>query len=211
VSIKSFPDYKYLLQENYVEYKHIQTINTWHTILETNLSNGKEKYVYIPRSFLVINFCNQGKTSCSPCIYVHFTSVWCFLCFLKNTDLARVPHIENVLPISGFLNRILHIIPLTIFHSYTFKKKPIVFFQVFIRHLIKGKVSHLFVVEVFTESSVKRSLMMAYISQKLLPKNYFDCVRLYAVKYILYYYQWKKICDLGKQTSYCKCQPIGIR
>jgi len=28
VSIKSFPDYKYLLQENYVEYKHIQTINT---------------------------------------------------------------------------------------------------------------------------------------------------------------------------------------
>jgi len=24
VSIKSFPDYKHLLQENYVEYKHIQ-------------------------------------------------------------------------------------------------------------------------------------------------------------------------------------------
>jgi len=28
VSIKSFPDYKHLLKENYVEYKHIQTINT---------------------------------------------------------------------------------------------------------------------------------------------------------------------------------------
>ena len=26
------------------------------------------KYVCIPRSFLVINVCNQGKTLCSPCI-----------------------------------------------------------------------------------------------------------------------------------------------
>ena len=33
----------------------------------TNLSNGKKKYVCIPRSFLVINVCNQGKTFCSPC------------------------------------------------------------------------------------------------------------------------------------------------
>jgi hypothetical protein len=111
-----------------------------------------------------------------------------FLCYIKNTDLACVPHIENVLLISGFLNRILHIFPLTIFHSYTFKK-PIVFFQVFIRHLIKGKVSHLFVVKVFTESSVTESLMMAYVKSKLLPKNYFDFVGLYAVKYVLDYYQ----------------------
>jgi hypothetical protein len=37
-------------------------------LLETNLSNGK-KYVCIPRSFLVINVCNQGKTLCSPCIF----------------------------------------------------------------------------------------------------------------------------------------------
>ena len=43
------------------------TINTWHKSLETNLSNGK-KNVCIPRSFLVINVCNQGKTLCSPCI-----------------------------------------------------------------------------------------------------------------------------------------------
>ena len=36
-------------------------------ILETNLSSVK-KYICIPRSFLVINVCNQGKTLCSPCI-----------------------------------------------------------------------------------------------------------------------------------------------
>jgi len=30
------------LQKNYVEYKHIQKINTWHNILETNLSDGKK-------------------------------------------------------------------------------------------------------------------------------------------------------------------------
>ena len=38
-------------------------------ILETNFSNGKKKYICIPRSFLVINVCNQGKTLCSPCIF----------------------------------------------------------------------------------------------------------------------------------------------
>ena len=27
-----------------------------------------KKYVYIPRSFLVIDVCNQGNTLCSPCI-----------------------------------------------------------------------------------------------------------------------------------------------
>jgi len=36
--------------------------------LETNLSNSKKKYVCIPRSFLVINVCNQGKNLYSPCI-----------------------------------------------------------------------------------------------------------------------------------------------
>jgi len=43
------------------------TINTWHKILETKLSNGKRKYICIPHSFLVINVCNQGKILCSPC------------------------------------------------------------------------------------------------------------------------------------------------
>ena len=38
-------------------------------MLETNLSNCKKfEYVCIPRSFLVTNICNQGKTLCSPCI-----------------------------------------------------------------------------------------------------------------------------------------------
>jgi len=27
-----------------------------------------KKYVCIPRNFLVISVCNQGKTLCSPCI-----------------------------------------------------------------------------------------------------------------------------------------------
>jgi hypothetical protein len=42
-------------------------MNTWHKILETNLSNGKKKYIFIPRIFVVINVCNQGKNLCSPC------------------------------------------------------------------------------------------------------------------------------------------------
>jgi len=30
-----------------------------------------KKYVCTPRSFLVINACNQGKTSCSSYIYIY--------------------------------------------------------------------------------------------------------------------------------------------
>jgi hypothetical protein len=65
VSIKSFPDYKYLLQENYVEYKYIflpllKLVSK--KLLE--LSYILKKKVCIPRSFLVINVCNQGKTLC---------------------------------------------------------------------------------------------------------------------------------------------------
>ena len=69
VSIKSFPDYKHLLQENYVEYKHFFNVTQLKNCLETNLSNGKKKYVCIPRSFLVTNVCNHGKTLCSPCTF----------------------------------------------------------------------------------------------------------------------------------------------
>ena len=71
MSIKSFLDYKYLLQEKYKEYNYIlffKTINTRHNILEINLSIGKKEHVCIPRSFLVVNVCNLGKTFCSPCI-----------------------------------------------------------------------------------------------------------------------------------------------
>ena len=77
VSIKSFPNYKHLLQENYVEYKiffyhylshFLKNFLSWVTF---------KKNVCIPRSFLVINVCNQGKTLCSPCILqaVHLLSV----------------------------------------------------------------------------------------------------------------------------------------
>jgi hypothetical protein len=52
ISKKSFPDYKHLLQENYVEYKHIQTINTLHKILQTNLSNGKNNIFVFQVVFL---------------------------------------------------------------------------------------------------------------------------------------------------------------
>jgi len=56
VSIKSFSVYKHLLQENDVEYKYIYniytTINTWHKILETNLSNGKKNMILFHVFFL---------------------------------------------------------------------------------------------------------------------------------------------------------------
>ena len=49
VSIKSFPDYEHLLQENYLEYKHtfffFQNV-TQEVFLETNLSNGKKICLY---------------------------------------------------------------------------------------------------------------------------------------------------------------------
>jgi hypothetical protein len=69
VSIKSFPDYKHLLQETYVDYKYIYFFNV--TQLKKFFYNALvhfNKNVCIPRGFLVINFCDQGKTLCSPCI-----------------------------------------------------------------------------------------------------------------------------------------------
>jgi len=71
VSIKSSPDYKYLLQENYVEYNFFFQNVTLHKILETKLMIKKS--VCILRSFLVINVCIQGKILCSPCISCHIT------------------------------------------------------------------------------------------------------------------------------------------
>jgi len=57
VSIKSFPDHKHLSQENYVEYKlFFSKCNSTQEVSNlSNLSNGKKKYICIPRSFLVIN------------------------------------------------------------------------------------------------------------------------------------------------------------
>jgi hypothetical protein len=43
VSIKSFPDYKHLLQENYVEYKLFFNVTQLKKFFfTTNLSNGKK-------------------------------------------------------------------------------------------------------------------------------------------------------------------------
>ena len=42
VSIKSFPDYRHLLQENYVEYKLFFNVTQLKKFLETNLNNGKK-------------------------------------------------------------------------------------------------------------------------------------------------------------------------
>ena len=42
-----------------------------------------KKYVCIPRSFLVINVCNQGKTLCSPCIFEYT----CGFKYLKTQSL----------------------------------------------------------------------------------------------------------------------------
>jgi hypothetical protein len=58
VSIKSFPDYKHLLQENYVEYKHIFFLPLLKVVSKIlchlhYILRGK-KNVCIPRSFLVI-------------------------------------------------------------------------------------------------------------------------------------------------------------
>jgi hypothetical protein len=68
VSIKSLPDYKHLLQENYVEQKHIflpllkLVVNK---LLELSYILKKKK-VCIPRSFLVINICNQERLDAHP-------------------------------------------------------------------------------------------------------------------------------------------------
>jgi hypothetical protein len=71
VSIKSFLDYKHLLQENYVEYKKSICWSVLICCKKTSwveLHFEKNIYVYIPRSFLVINVFNQGKTLCLPYI-----------------------------------------------------------------------------------------------------------------------------------------------
>jgi hypothetical protein len=70
VSIKSFPDYRHLLQENYVEYKHFffpQILTQPKRFVYNTLVYFNMCFFCIPRSFLVINVSNQGKTLCSPC------------------------------------------------------------------------------------------------------------------------------------------------
>ena len=70
MSIKSFPYYKHLLQENYVEYKYIflPLLKLVSKLFVMCLLLSYKKYVCIPRSFLVLNVCKQGKNLCSSCI-----------------------------------------------------------------------------------------------------------------------------------------------
>jgi len=71
VSIKFFPDYKHLLQENYVGYKNIVLpLLKLVSKLLCHVMSCFEKNIYIciPRSTLVLNICNQRKILCSPCI-----------------------------------------------------------------------------------------------------------------------------------------------
>jgi hypothetical protein len=86
VSIKTFPDYKHLLQENYVEYKHIELCTVQMCCKKNFLcwvTFKKNIYVCIPRSLLVvINVCNQGKTLCSPCTTIE--------CSIKSQQLALI-------------------------------------------------------------------------------------------------------------------------
>jgi len=67
VSIKSFPDYKHLLHENYVEYKLFFKCNSTREVFLQHISTLQQKYVCIPSRFLEMNDCNQGKTLFLPC------------------------------------------------------------------------------------------------------------------------------------------------
>jgi hypothetical protein len=69
VSIKCFPDYKHLLQENCVEYKHFFfKCNSTREVFYNILVQFSMCSFCIPRSFCVINVCNQGKNLYSSCI-----------------------------------------------------------------------------------------------------------------------------------------------
>jgi hypothetical protein len=72
VSKKSFPDCKHLLQQNYMEYFFFSKRNSTQEVFLQHIRIMVKKYVCIPRSFLVINVCIQGKTLCSPCSFDPF-------------------------------------------------------------------------------------------------------------------------------------------
>ena len=72
VSIKSFPDYKHLLQENYVEYKHFFFQNVTQLkkfFFLQHISTLQHVLLLLHGERLVINVCNQGKNLCSPCTF----------------------------------------------------------------------------------------------------------------------------------------------
>jgi hypothetical protein len=87
---KVFPWLQTISTKNYVEYKHIfflplLKLLSW-VLLQLSYI---KKYVCIPRSFLVINVCNQGKTLCSPCTSCLTYTCW-FLTHVALLDESRL-------------------------------------------------------------------------------------------------------------------------
>ena len=83
LNIKSFPYCKHLLLENYVEYKHIYLplLKLVSKICYLSYTLKKKNSYSTYFSFLVIKFCNQAKTLCSPCNFIFVASL--FLYYLK--------------------------------------------------------------------------------------------------------------------------------
>jgi len=68
VSIKTFPEYKHLLQENYMEYKHIfEHYLSW--FLKFYVLFLLFVYVRIPRSFLVLIFVIRERLYAHPVLF----------------------------------------------------------------------------------------------------------------------------------------------
>ena len=68
VSIKSFPNYKHLLQQNYTEYKHIFSplLKLVSKIVSSRVTF--KKMCLYSKQFSCNKCCNKGKILCSPCI-----------------------------------------------------------------------------------------------------------------------------------------------
>ena len=77
--INSFPDYKHLLQENYVDTNFfLILLKLVSKILCHAYISKKKMCLYSTYSvFLVINVCNQGKILCSPC-NIYLLQVVCY-------------------------------------------------------------------------------------------------------------------------------------
>ena len=92
VSIKIFPVYKHSLQENYVECKHFffQNVTQLKKFFYNTLVHFNMCSFCVPRSFLVISFCNQGKTLCSPCTLLQPT--YELLAGLTENKTNDLPH-----------------------------------------------------------------------------------------------------------------------
>jgi len=98
VSINSFPDYNHLLQENYLEYEKFffKCNSTQEVFFTTHQYTSACAPVCIPRSFLVIDVCNQGKNLCSPCIIIAQ-----YNCYTSNKCLLEECNKEENMDVTG--------------------------------------------------------------------------------------------------------------